>query len=621
MFQLINLINKEIKMKKIIVNIIFIFAILLTFSSCKKSLLNVTPVDRVSDDAVFNSTDPGLMRAFVNNIYLGIMDGFQWGKMADLTDEAQMNSDYGINSIMLSQITPSNLICFTYNFWTTPLYVSLNWVNLYKYVRATNLFLSKVKSSPADEASKDELKGEVFFLRAYLYHRLVDMYGGVPLIKKAYTLSSNFDVPRNSFADCVQFISDQCDSAAKYLPLTQSQWGRATKGAALALKARVLLYAASALYNTPSTWGSYAHPELVGYTDVSASARQARWQKAKDAAKAVMDLGVYSLYMPDPASKAEAIQNYENMFLSMRTSEDIFCRYFTKNDNTNWDTYNPGLFQNPNGWHGWGKDTPTEQFVEKYEMSDGTNFSWSNPTEAANPYENRDPRFYATVLYNGAKWRPRPSDVTGDPVGIVQTGHYYSTDGTIRDGLDTRGNNGGVDTWNGGYTGYYLRKFVDPKIDPLKTIQTYPWRFIRYTGVLLDYAEACMNLGDNVDAIKYINEIRKRAYMPPIPASTSGPALVKALRYERTIELAFEGQRYMDIRRWMICDSAFQDAEAIDITYGSPTDRSSTYGTGQPTYKVVDFQPRHFDPKFYFLPISQTEMDKNSKLVQNPFYQ
>lgn len=607
-------------MKKIIFNIIFICAILLTVSSCKKDILNVTPVDRVSDDAVFNSTDPGLMRAFVNNIYLGIVDGFDWGKMADLTDEAEMNADFGINSAMLSQITPSNLGVFDHTFWTCAEYRSLDWYNEYKYVRATNLFLSKIKSSPVDASTKNELKGEVYFLRGYLYHNLVFMYGGVPIITKAYSSTDSLDVPRNTFADCIQFISNQCDSAAKYLPLEQSEMGRATKGAALALKSRTLLYAASALYNTPSTWGSYAHPELVGYTDVSSSAQLARWQKAKAAAKAVIDLGVYSLYKPDPASKAEATQNYENLFLSMHTSEDIFVRYFTKNNNTQWDICDPGVFQNPCGWHGWGTDSPTEQMVDSYEMSDGTAFSWNNSTEAAAPYQNRDPRFYATVLYNGAKWRPRPTDVSGDPVGVVQTGHYYYTDGTIKDGLDTRGNNGGVDSWNGSYTGYYLRKFIDPKIDPLKTIQTYPWRFMRYSEILLNYAEACIHTGDNADAVTYINMIRKRAYMPPITA-TSTAGLIKDLRYERKIELAFEGERYYDIRRWMICDSAFQDAKGIYILYGTPTSGSTTYGTGTPTYKVEDIQARAWNPSFYFLPITTDEMNKNSKLVQNPFYQ
>jgi SusD family. len=359
------------------------------------------------------------------------------------------------------------------------------------------------------------MKGEVHFLRAYLYHNLVSMYGGVPIIKKTFGLTDDFNVPRDSYDNCIKFIVSDLDSAAALLPLSYSgnDIGRATKGAALALKSRVLLYAASDLYNSNGSWaGAYSNKELIGYTGGD---RTARWQAAKDAAKAVMDLGQYSLYMPNPGSAAEATKNYGDIFLSKANPEDIFLRYFTVKIDENWDGYNPGLYNNPNGWHGWGSNTPNGQMVDSYEMNDGTKFDWNNPAEKTAPYKNRDPRFYASINFDGEVWRPRPSDaVARDPIGVVQTGYYQKPDGTLIPGLDTR--NSPLEDWNGTYTGYYMKKFIDPSINAQYDKQDQPWRYIRYSEILLNYAEACLGLGQEAEAKTYINQIRKRAFMPDV---------------------------------------------------------------------------------------------------------
>jgi hypothetical protein len=161
---------------------------------------------------------------------------------------------------------------------------------------------------------------------------------------------------------------------------------------------------------------------------------------------------------------------------------------------------------------------------------------------------------------------------------------------------------------------------VDINVEPKQGAahQTVPWRFMRYTEVLLNYAEACLGLGQESEALTYINMIRKRSFMPSI--ATSGSALVKSLQHERKIELAFEELRYFDIRRWMICENAYDDVKGIKIMYGSPTSVSSTYGTGTPTYTIEIVDKREWDPKSYFLPISRDEMNKNYKLIQNPGY-
>jgi hypothetical protein len=587
---------------------------LLQITSCKKDL-DISPVDQFSDASVWK--DPSLIQTFVNNIYGGIPHGFSNIMMSALDDEAMYNADFGTSNVTKSLITPSDLSIFDQNYWTGLRQRLMNWALIYKYVRPCNIFFSKIDAVHFDDpTAKNNLKGEVHFLRAYLYFDLVEMYGGVPIITKDYGLSDSFNVPRNTYADCIKFITSECDSAASLLPLTAPNLGRATKGAALALKARTLLYAASDFANSNGSWAdSYANKDLIGYTGGD---RVARWQAAKDAAKAVMDLGIYSLSGSlTPATAQEASANYANIFIQQQTSEDIFCRFFTTKVDENWDGYNPGLYNQPNGYHCWGSNTPTSQMVDSYEMADGSKFDWSNPTEAANPYANRDPRFYASILYEGAQWRKRPADIApSDPAGIIQVGTWQKWDGskmvTVA-GLDTR--QSPFENWNGTYTGYYMRKFVDPTIDAQNFKQTAPWRYIRYTEILLDYAEACIALGQEDEAKTYINLIRARSKMPPI--TETGAALVARYRNERKIELAFEDQRYWDIRRWMIPEVGYTDVMAVQPLYKMNPDHTTA---ATPTYTIVDVQQRAWNPRFYFLPIALDELNRNNKLVQNPLY-
>ena len=605
---------------------IITIAVTMTAISCKKDFMNVQPLDKFSDEAVWK--DPSLIQAFINNIYLGIPHGFSNIMMASMVDETMYNADFGSSNVTKSLITPSDLSIFDINFWTGNRQRGMNWIWVYKFVRATNLFFEKIDEAPFDNQSeKDRMKGEVHFLRAFLYHNLVSMYGGVPIIERTFTLTDDFNVPRDTYEDCIEFIIADLNQAVDLLPLTNTSnnKGRATKGAALALKSRVLLYAASDFANSNGSWaGGFSNKELIGYTGGD---RIARWQAAKNAAKAAMDLNQYSLYNPNPASPEEATKNYSDIFLSMETSEDIFVRYFTANIDENWDGYNPGLYQNPNGWHGWGSNTPIGQMVDAYEMEDGTSFSWANPAHKAAPYDNRDPRFYASINYDGAVWRPRNDNaaIIRDAIGIVQTGFYKKPDGSILAGLDTR--NGPLEDWNGTYTGYYMKKFIDPTIEAQFVKQQQPWRYFRYSEILLNYAEACLGLGEETEAKQYINLIRKRAGMPDI--IESGQALIDRYRNERRIELAFEDHRYFDVRRWMIAPQAYQDATQVEVVYpadanGNPTGPPFYNPTGFPSQRgpgtVALAQQRAWNPRFYFLPIQLSEINRNNTLIQNPLY-
>ena len=586
--------------------LIFIAVLLIHTTSCTKDFLDKEPLDQFGEEAVWS--DLALMETFVNNIYYNIGHGFD-GKiwMAMLCDEATRTSDRNARNIKQSLVTPSS-----FGAWTQRRQNKMRWDHIYLNVRACNLFLEQVeKHTFDDDEIKDRLTGEVHFLRAFHYHNLVFMYGGFPIITKVYTLTEDNQIARNTFEECINFIAEECDRAAALLPLSHegSNIGRATRGAALALKSRVLLYAASDLYNN-NAFPGYSDPELVSYSDQSAGARAARWQAAKDAAREVMDLNIYNLHKQVPAPGDDIAKNYQGIFLSKETTEDIFFRSFIQISMESSEAYHPGLHSSSNGYHGHGSNNPIQQLVDDFEMSDGSKFDWDNPVHSQDPYENREPRFYANILYNGASWGKRPVDVIAiDPVGIIQTGIYEQADGSWKGGLDTR--SGPIAQEDGTATGYYVKKFLDPDVVAEFEVQEWPWRYIRYAEVLLNYAEACVELGEDAEARSYINMIRARAGISGV--STSGSELRESLRHERRIELMYEEQRFFDIRRWMIAPQVVSTPEiGVTIKYH--------LGQTKPTYEFMNVWNRVWKDQSYFMPIALTEMNKNKMLVQNPGY-
>jgi len=249
---------------------------LLLLSSCSKSALDTKPSTQFAESDVWS--DPNLIQLNMNSIYNQNPWAFQMTSLA--VDEARCydgGNDYNMSNMLM---TPDN------SGWG-------DWNGRYRAIRDCNVFLENIDKLPDNPTLtngvtlKDRLKGEATFLRAWYYHLLISYFGGVPLITKSYKLTDDFTAERNSYANCVKFISDECDKAAALLPLvnTGANNGRVSKGAALALKSRVLLYAASDLHNT--TFAGFAKPELLGYVGGD---RAQRWQAAKDASKAVIDL-------------------------------------------------------------------------------------------------------------------------------------------------------------------------------------------------------------------------------------------------------------------------------------------------------------------------------------------
>ncbi|WP_090627231.1 RagB/SusD family nutrient uptake outer membrane protein [Parapedobacter indicus] len=587
---------------------LLVWVLLIWMTACTSDILNTNPLNEFSEKDVWK--DPALVELIINRIYNEFDFVFTEGMKSGLVDESnQTFAGLNFNFIELSpDYLPNRGNSFR------------SWAQYYKTIRDCNLFFEHADQIEWPDGTADgktlreRMTGEVTFQRAFLYTYLVNYFGGVPLITKVYGLNDDFLVPRNTYAECIDFIVSECDKAAALLPEVQSgeNDGRATKGAALALKARVLLFAASDLYNTP-VFSSYPNPELIGYTDGN---REARWQAAKDAAKAVIDLQQYELYKADPESPEAVSQNIIELFTLKKTTEDIFVKYI----NELADARGFGRFSTPNGYGGTSTISLLGELVDSYEMADGTKFSWNNPVHAKEPYKNREPRFYANVLYEGAVFKPRPADASViDPIGVIQAGVWHRWDaasGAVTEqwGLDTR--RGPFAPHNGSYTGIYSRKMVDASVNQQFDPQTVPWRYFRYAEVLLNYAEACIELGEEEEARTYINLIRKRAGLPGI--TESGEALLARYRNERRIELSLEDHRFYDVRRWVIGPEAYHPVHGVKIVYELLANRETATA---PTITPVVIENREWVKRTYFFPIPRSEMNKNKLLIQNPDYQ
>lgn len=623
--------------KSLLFYFIVFIALMLTPLSCNDDFLDTQPLDKISSDATW--ADGPLSQAFIYNVYsfLGY-GGFEEQALAGICDEAMFtHAGRNINTFTEGAESPGSLA------WISPTY---EWGRMYLAIRQANIALENLPNATFDNQTlKDRLTGEAHFLRAYYYHQLLRYYGGVPLIDRSYGLNEDYSIARSSFAECVDFIVSDLDKAATLLDGKGETPGRASKLSAMALKARVLLYAASDLHDAATAqmkspaMASYSDIELVAYTSGD---RTARWQAAQAAAKAVLDAGVgYKLDLAAPAPRSEGQQNYMSIAMGGQSAvgdpaaaiELIFQRThtpeFTVEDNWPLGGIHYGINNGPNGYHNWAGNTPIQQLVDDYEMMDGSRFDWNNPAHSSDPYSNRDPRFYATVMYDGSDWKPRPSDVAAiDPANQIQTGYYDDGNGGKINGIDTRESS--IENWNGSRTHYYTRKFIDadPGLpDNQSNAQTIPWPFIRYTEMVLNYAEACIELGQDAEAQIWLNKIRFRAGMPAI--TETGDALRQRLRNERRIELAYEEHRYHDGRRWMIGDQLGRGIKAIDIQAKLKPGKSplvpyrhdkTVYDYTYTVYDNTENETRVWNDKMYYRPISRDEINRNALLKQNPGY-
>ncbi|MDW3648733.1 MAG: RagB/SusD family nutrient uptake outer membrane protein [Bacteroidia bacterium] len=622
------------KLTRIIFSVLFVAAI---SYSCSNDFLNTQPLDKISSDATW--ADGPLSQAFVFNVYsfLGY-GGFEEEGLSSFTDEAMFtHAGRGINTFTESTISPDNLGNQSSTF---------EWGQMYLAIRQANIAIQNLPASTFnDDELRDQLLGESYFLRAYYYHQLLRFYGGVPIIDRPYELNEDYSIARNTFQECIEFIVSDLDQAAQLLNGKNPEAGRATQIAAMSLKARVLLYAASDLHDAAtaqansSTLSGFSNIELLAYVGGD---RNARWRAAQAAAKAVLDATTgYKFGLTAPVSAEEGKANYVSVAMggvssvadAAAAAELIFQRthttLFTQENNWPLGGIHFGVNNGPNGYHNWAGNTPIQQLVDDYEMMDGSSFDWNDPTHTADPYANRDPRFYATVMYDGADWKPRPSDVAGiDPNDQIQSGAYDDGAGGFVNGIDTR--ESPIENWNGSRTHYYVRKFIDPDPglpDSRSAGQVVPWPFIRYTEMALIYAEASIALGEETEAKNWLNQVRFRAGMPEV--TDAGTDLLNRLINERRIELAYEEHRYFDGRRWMMGEMLHRGIKAIDVkaTLKAGSAPLSPYRHDKDvydyTYTVVDNtenENRQWNDKMYFRPISRDEINRNAQLIQNPGY-
>lgn len=582
-------------MKYLKYNILFfiiVSVVLVGISSCSKSYENVPLGQQMTLDLTFDPHDSLGKQAleFLQNVYNNCaISGHNRvsGNYLDAASDDAISSASGIPDVQ--KIATGAYTASATN-------ADDVWSTYYTGIRSATVFSVYINRVPLAEKLPDgrparpAYRSEARFLRALMYFELLKRYGGVPLLGDTILQEGdNVQFPRNSFADCVNYIVSECDDIKDSLrtapQIDGNNYGRVTQGAAMALKARVLLYAASPLFN-----GGNVDPSnpLTGYTNYDVN----RWKLAADAANDVIKLGVYSL-----------VPKFSDVFITQAApigtnTEIIFWRQ--SGSNTSVEKNNGPIGYTSAG--GSGITSPTQNLVNAFPTDSGRLITASNSYyDPINPYTHRDPRLGMTVMYNGFLWLNRP----------VQT-----FDG----GLDKPGG-----TVQQTKTSYYLRKFMG-QFESVSGSSIYSntyhdWISFRYAEVLLNFAEATNEYtGPTSDVYNVLYALRHRAGIFPGPNNTYGleqgmtqDEMRTAIQNERRIEMAFEEQRFWDIRRWKIAAQVYANPlQGMDI-------QQST--SGELFYSIIPvLTPVFRDPQMYLYPIPYSEVVKNGNMKQNPLW-
>lgn len=534
-------------------------AVLLLTASCKK-VLDITPVDQVNDPLMWSNQD--MVLTYTGNFYAQMHAGFTGphpassiftgNLLSDITDDGEANSTvYNTywNGAFDSSTSPLNAM------WTSTSF------GRWMYIRRANMFLSKIDGVPGDQNLNKRMKAEIQFLRAYYYFDLMNWFGPLPIITKAQEdLDESAFVAKATKDEFTDFLVKELTEAAAALPVTYAtgDWGRATRGAALAMKGRIQLYAG-------------------------------RWADAAATTKAIVDLKTYALQASYTSVFANSNKMNNEVILAVQFNGDRSQRYHS------FDTYNQ-----PPAFGGRGSTLPTQNLVDDYEMQ-ATGLPISDPLsgyDKTQPYVGRDPRFAATVLYDGAVFRGRALQLYNGGIDLTVSGGIIA-------GWVTN-------------TGYYLRKFTDESINlaDANVASSQNWILFRYAEVLLNYAEAQNEaVGPDDSVYDAVNQVRKRAGMPKLPVGLSQTDMRTAIRHERRIELAFEDARYWDVKRWKLAVNLFSTAtnpiKKMEIVRDPVT--------GVKTYTVKNLtKVRIFQEKHYLFPFPITEINKpGNKIEQN----
>ncbi|WP_207424928.1 RagB/SusD family nutrient uptake outer membrane protein [Desertivirga brevis] len=589
--------------------------------SCKKDFLeneSKTNLDDLSLWQTENNAD-----IFLNDMYGNL---FRINNTPDQLDNYTDDNDAGPYwpwwGWRSGSVTPtSNAMNYNAFDWNSDTYA--NWQRAYERIRKANLFIQKLNENKANFSEEWYQKriDEARFLRAFTYSYLLKHFGGVPIITNTQSRQTDSEEeinrPRATFAETVDFITGQLDSIVTNNKLAvkhtrdQQDAGRATLGAALALKGWIELFAASPAFNTSTpaaaqgTGASDAQKKLVGYGDYDIQ----RWVRAAATNRKFIETyeGTYDLF-PD-LSTFWTEQNEYN-------KEVIFDRQHvtatTNNLGNNLEVYGGPTFV-LGQYRSWGNYCPTQELVDQFGMANGKGIneagSGYNPQ---NPYVNRDKRFYDFIVYDGAPYKMNWMPTTD----IIYT---------RIDKVNPSPNEIDFATADPTNTGYYFKKRLNPDANPgTWWISGLNYVFFRYAEVLLNYAEAQNEAINHPDASIYaaINKIRRRSNVPTLEETYGGQVLTKeqmreVIRRERRVELCFENKRFYDIIRWKIAEDVLnKDLHGMKITNTSPNDNSGVW-----KYEKVGLNHPHvFQNKMYLLPIPQSAIDRNNNLIQNPGY-
>ncbi len=586
-------------MKKIL---IFIIAIAITglYSCEKKDLLDAKPNTDLNEATTFS--DSARTMDFLFGTYAEISFAFGYRRYtyasnishgtAEGCDEGTSRLAGGTQPfVYLFNGTMSPAFGAPYEYmWTKP------WTN----IRRANVFIANVDKSPLSESNKKMAKAEARFLRAWYYSILLRNFAGIPLIgDKVFAADDKIDMPRNSYEECVNYIVNETDAAAAALPTehTSQNYGRITKGACLGLKSRVLLYAASPLFNGGSTATSEEVKKLTAYP----TADPQRWVKAAEAAKAVIDMNLYSLYEDNTTAPG---YGFSRVFL-MRKNPEYILPGMQGSNKTMEQFALP-----PSRGTGTVQVAPSHNLAEAFGMRNGK--AITDPTSGYNandPFVNRDPRFGYTFIYNNSLWFSTTTN-TKIAVNITYTKNANGTYTGLGDATLV---------W---IAGYFWRKMMDENTASNggpNTERCLP--LIRYAEILLNYAEAINETGNIGIAYDQLKLIRKRAGILPgadglygLQAGMNKDEMRAAIVNERMVELAYEDHRYFDVRRWKTAPA--NQNFIMKAIRPVKTGNVITYDI-----QNVANNPVHvFKDAYYLFPIMQSELGKNANLVQNPGY-
>ncbi len=526
-------------------------------SACLK--LDFEPIDAYSPATFFTSREAAisnLASVYQSTQMSGFFDDGNAMLMDDITDNAYCPF-------------PNQLIHFIAKGSATPFMANL-YVDLYrsyfKYagIRNANYFLENIDKVPIDVSEKSQMKAEARFLRAFNYARKMMCFGGVPLVTKVLQYGEETKIPRSTEAEITTFIVNELAEISQDLPVVRpaDERGRITKGAALALKARVELFAKD-------------------------------YKNAAIDAKAVIDLNSYDLY-----------SDFEGMFWEVNQdnperNKEVILEVCYKSP-----TYSSAIdpfYTVEEG--GWNSINPTQSLVDAFETINGKAITDDPTYNSENPYLNRDPRLAASVIFPGQQWNGRIINSL-EVVGTVD--EYYNS---------SKGNRS--------KTGYCLRKYCAP-LDKLTNkspaeAQGLNFTVIRYSEVLLTYAEALIEQNKELDLAKAaINKVRARVNMPPL-TETDQAGLRQRVRNERRVELAFEGLRWYDIKRWDIGETVM-NGKVYGVRPGTVNMATGEVTFSSPDHIVVgDIRVFNVNRDYYF-PIPQEDIDANAALQghQNP---